>query len=99
MKLLAETTGAFGLIDLSTGQSLKSHRPSVVPLSGFLTARIALGQVAKVADVPDDATDEDFEAYWLDSDGDKDLAVASFLSKFDPDATSAPAPKTNRRNK
>lgn len=99
MKLLAETTGPFGLLDLSTGHTLNSVRPSVIPRSGFIDARIALGQVVKVADVPDEATDEEFEAFWRDSDADRDLAVASFLSKFDPDAAKEPAAKAQRKGK
>lgn len=86
MKFLAETTGSFGLIDLSTGANVNASRPSVVPRSGFIDARIALGQITKVADVPEDTTDVEFEAFWNDSDGDRDLAVAAFLSKFDPEA-------------
>jgi hypothetical protein len=78
---------------------LNATRPSVIPRSGFIDARIALGQIVKVADVPDEATDDEFEAFWRDSDGDRDLAVASFLSKFDPEAPQAPAPKPSRRGK
>jgi hypothetical protein len=93
VKLLAETTGPFGLLDLSTGQTLNANRPSVVSRSSFIDSRIALSQIVKVADVPDEVTDMDFENFWRDSDGDRDLAVASFLSQFDPEAPQAPAPK------
>lgn len=99
MKLLAETTGSFGLLDLSTGHALNSHRPSVIPRSPFIDSRIALNQIVKVADVPDEATDEAFEAFWNESDGDRDLAVASFLSTFEPDAAKAPATKNTRKVK
>ena len=93
MKLLAETTGPFGLIDLATGHTLNANRPSVVTRTGFVDARIALGQIVKVADVPDEATDDDFEGYWISCDGDRELAVASYLSKFDPEAPRAKSRK------
>ena len=98
MKFLAETTGSFGLLDLATGANVNATRPSVIPRSGFIDARIALGQITKIADVPADVTDEDFEAFWIDSGGDRDLAVASFLAQFSPEAepASTPAPKQRR---
>ena len=91
MKLLAETTGEFLLHDLSTGQTLQSSRPSVIARSGFIDARIALSQITKIADVPDQASDEDFADYWATSEGDRDLAIASYLSTFEQPA--APEPK------
>lgn len=97
MKLLAETTGNFMLHDLSTGQSLQANRPSVINRSAFIDARIALSQIAKVADVPATVTDEDFEAFWTDSGGDRELAVASFLSQFAPEAADTPAPSNKQR--
>lgn len=87
------------LHDLSTGDSIHAGRPSIVKRSGFVDARIALNQVVKVADVPDEADDDDFLTFWMDSEGDRELAIASFLSKFDPEAVKAPAPKSNQRNK
>lgn len=92
MKILAETTGDFLLLDLSTGDTLEAHRPSVVSRSGFLDARIALHQVTKLADLPDDATDAEFAGYWTESEGDKALAVESYLSKFE-------APVAKKRSK
>ena len=88
MKMLAETSGEFMLLDIGEGQAIQSHRPSVVVLSGFIQSRIALGQITKVADVPQEATDAEFEAYWNDA-GDRDLAISSYLSKFEE----APKPK------
>jgi hypothetical protein len=90
VKILAETTGDFMLHDLSTGQSIQAGRPSVITRSGFVDARIAISQVVKVADLPDEATDEEFASFWADSDGDQELAVASYLSKFDPEAPATP---------
>ncbi len=94
MKLLAETTGEFMLVDSSSGESIPSSRPAVITVSQFYNSRIALNQVVKVSDVPDEASDEEFQKFWEDSDGDRDLAVASFLSSFD-----AEAPKPKGRGK
>lgn len=95
MKMLAETKGDFMFLDLSVGQRINSHRPSVVVVTDFLNARIGLGHIIKVADVPDEATDEEFEAYWKESE-DRNLALAAFLSKFDTDAAMTTAPRVRR---
>lgn len=95
MKMLVETTGAFMLLDLSLGQTVQGHRPSVVAQSDFLNARIALHQVTKICDLPDDATDEEFETYWTDAE-DRELAIASYQSKFDAEAAPAAMPKNRR---
>lgn len=95
MKILAETTGDFMLHDLSSGQTVQATRPSVITRTGFIDARIAINQVVKIADLPEDATDEDFVGFWTES-GDRDLAIASFVSKSDPEAA---APKPQRKGK
>lgn len=87
------------LHDLATNQSLQAVRPSVISRSSFVDARIALGQIVKVADVSDEASDGEFAAFWRDSDGNRDLAVASFLSKFDPDASTDVDSKPPRKVK
>ncbi|WP_454287254.1 hypothetical protein [Rhizobium arsenicireducens] len=83
MKMLLETTGEFMLMDLSVGQTLVSHRPSVATRTPFIDARIALNQIVKLADLNDEATDEDFEEYWLSSE-DRVLAIASFAETYGP---------------
>jgi len=82
VKILVETTGEFMLTDISTGQTIYNHRPGVIEQSVFFDARIALGQISKLADLTADATDEEFDKFWVDSDGKSELAVDSFLSKF-----------------
>lgn len=84
-KILIETTGEFMLTDMSNGQTIQSHRPSVVERTSFVDARSALGQIVKLADVPDEATDTDFAGYWTDA-GQADLAISSFLSQFEVEA-------------
>lgn len=99
MRMLAETTGDFMLVDMAAGQTIPAFRPAVVARTAFIDARIALGQIVKVADLPAEATNEEFQAYWKEA-GDRDLAISSFLSKFEPAAEEAPAdeaPRTQRR--
>ncbi|KQS84260.1 hypothetical protein [Rhizobium sp. Leaf383] len=93
-KILAETTGEFALIDLSVGQHIAPHRPSVVLMTDFVIARTTLNQIAKIAELPDEAADADFEGFWLES-GDRDLAISSFLSTFEQE--DAPAAKRKGR--
>jgi hypothetical protein len=99
MKFLAETTGGFMLVDMGTGQTIQASRPSVIDRSPFVDARIALNQVVKIADLSAEATDGEFAEFWRES-GERDLAISSFLSKFDASAPAedAEAPK-KRGNK
>lgn len=97
MKLLVQTTGKFMLIDSITGNPIEHNRPSVVEPSGFIQHRSMIQQVKHIADLSDEATDAEFHKYWKESEGDKDLAIASFVEKFgvksqsEADEKSAPA--------
>lgn len=83
MKNLIETTGEFQLMDTSTGFLVPHDRPSVPPgPSEFINSRATLGQVKVLASVSDDATDEEFAKFWVECEGDKELAIQSFTSKF-----------------
>ena len=83
MKVLAETTGTFQLVDFSEDrQVLQAHRPSVVTMSNFLQMRIAAQQLRILGKVNDEATDEEFAKFWTDSE-DSELATASFLSAYE----------------
>lgn len=81
------------LLDIGAGQALQSHRPSVIEMSGFVHQRIALGQIVKVADLPDEATEAEFSEFWEASEN-RELAISSYLSKFED-----PAPVTSTRKK
>lgn len=80
MKLLLETTGQFMLSH--HGDEVQAERPSVVSNTNFFNHRIALGQVKILGKLTDDASDQEFLKYVVDSDWDLPLAVDSFLSKF-----------------
>lgn len=97
MKVLVETTSSIMLVDPLSGDVLPWNRPAVMRWTTFLDTRTGLGQVKVLAnEIPDDATDEDWEGFWNDSDQEKDLAVASFMSAVKPEPKPAPkkaAPK------
>lgn len=88
MKLLIETTGDFLLLDPSSGLEIHWNRPTVSPMTNYIQHRMAFGQLNVIAnDLGDDATDEEFEKYFLDSKRDQDLAVQSFIAAFGPEGT------------
>jgi hypothetical protein len=83
-KALIETTGRFGLIDISGGQTVRSRRPNVVIYTHFLQQRFAIKQIRVLCStLKEEATDEQFVAYLKESDGDVELATKSFLAAFD----------------
>ena len=86
MKMLVETSGKFMLSDMTVApaQEIVSRRPSVVQNSHFVQQRVSLGQVQILGELNDDATDEEFQAYWKESETAKQ-AVAAFLSSFGKD--------------
>jgi hypothetical protein len=90
MKVIAHTTGSFQLIDNLSGDLVSAHRPSVVSRTSFITARLAIGQLAILTEVPDAAKDEEFAKHWKESDGDMELAVQSFISTFEQAEDDAP---------
>lgn len=83
--MLVETTGDFMLVD-PNGQAIQSHRPSVVVSTGFVQSRMALDQIRWLGDLPERATDAEFEKTFKDADGDGLLATASFLNEYLPTA-------------
>ena len=95
MKLLVETTGPFQIYYPVPEQFARADRPCVVTQSSAMSVGIASGKLKLLGTVNDEATDEEFLAFLKDSKG-KDLAVASFLSKFsdeEPEPEAKPARK------
>jgi hypothetical protein len=106
MKLLVETEGAVQFIDPAHSTHIRGNRPTVAPSSNFIHLKASQGQILVLAqDLKPEATDEVFAEYWAESKGDKDLAVASFLSKYGKDAVEQEqtsedtAPTTTRRRR
>ncbi len=94
MQNLVETTGEFMLVDPGTGNEIAHNRPSVCGATHFVASRVALGQVTVLSNqIPNDLTDKDFAKFWSESNGDKDLAVQSFLASFGPKEEDQEAPK------
>lgn len=80
MKMLVETTGPFMLVDPTTNIKINAFRPSVVKMSSFFQARVAMKQVnVVISALVDEATDEDFVKVWQK---DKKTAVETFNSRF-----------------
>lgn len=101
MKLLVETTGDFMLACPYTAQIVSSSRPSVVSPTPFIEARIGMRQLKVFSNkVGADATDAEFEKYWIESNGDPEFALESFLSTFElrPEPKPVDKPKRGQRS-
>lgn len=88
MKYLVETSGPFMLIDISVEAEIQADRPTIVAPTSFLMAAASRGQLRILRnDLPDEADDVEFSAFWS---ADTDLAVEAYLSKFSPEAEDDP---------
>lgn len=79
-----ESGGKAGYIEPNTGQVISSRRPTVVTNTGFVSELISNGSLELLApNLPPEANDDDFAATLVESDGDVELAVASYVSNFE----------------
>ena len=93
-KVLAETTKPIMLLEPTSGQMLGHDRPYVIDYSSFFESRTGKGEIRIIeAELPDTATDKEFEECLKASDGDVALAVASFISIVKPETKPEPKPK------
>lgn len=100
MKLLVETTGEFQLINAVNGTRIRFNRPTVVDSDSFVQSHIAYGHLKVFTHtLVDEATDADWEVWLAEAEGDIDLAVASYLTKFDAEAAKEPEVKTKAKGK
>lgn len=91
-KLFVTTTGAFNIMDPVTGYLVQRRRPHVVPAGGFVDRHLALGDLnVHPHKLPDEADDAEFAKWFVDSNGDAELAMASYASKFLPSPEEPPA--------
>jgi len=102
--IIAQTTGQFDLLDPHTLREVSYDRPYCIKPTVFIDQRAARGDVKIIAtDLPDEASDELWASYLAESQGDLDLAVASFKSAFEPkdagEGEKAPEPKAPRAKK
>lgn len=81
-KCIIETIGSIMLVDPITNQFIPEDRPTLVLWTQFCQSRTGAGQIKVLqAGLPLEATDEEFQEFLKESE-DKDLAIASFTSKF-----------------
>ena len=80
---LVETTGSFQL--MGPTYLIRFEGYTVVPNDSFVSSEISRERVRLIASLHEDATDEEWLNYLKDSDGNLELAVASFLARFGPD--------------
>jgi hypothetical protein len=62
--MVVETTGDFMLQDVTMGQDIQPHRPTVVKNSAFVQQRIASDHI-RVLDPETDMTDDELNKKWL----------------------------------
>ena len=79
MKFLVKTTGNFQLVHGT--QRIPSNRAAVISQAHFWTSRVSVGQVTILAELVDEATDQDWVDTLADSGSEK-LAVAYFVDNF-----------------
>ena len=90
MKVLVKTTGRFMLMFPMTREEVPHNRPAVVTQQSGIDQQIAAGQIKVLSPklLPDDASDVEFAKFWAESAAAEDqeaLAVAAFLSTFEPE--------------
>jgi len=99
MKLLCETTDNFMLIDyFNGGDTVESYRPCVVRPSQFFQMHAAAHRLRIIAQVNDEATDQEFLSYLKDAE-DEELAVASFVDAYPLEQVEKPKATVGRPRK
>ncbi|BCJ91785.1 hypothetical protein IZ6_25200 [Terrihabitans soli] len=93
MKLIVETTGDFQLLDPTNGKVIRYDGLTVTDESPFLSSRAAIGQVRVVAQVNDEATDEELRKYAEECKGDQTLLLESFLASYGVEVEGQPEPE------
>jgi hypothetical protein len=91
-KALVENVGAFEYLIPESGEYIRFQGATVVRMTGFISSKIATGQVRLVGALTKDATDDEYIKYIRDSGGNHALASASFLSKYGVSAEPVPIP-------
>lgn len=94
--IIVETTGAWSLMLPNHAGTIHRLRPTVVENSDFVQRQVAVKQCRILAtDLPDEATDNEFVAFWIESGKDKELAIESFKASF---LVPTPAPSPRRKS-
>ncbi|PZP71773.1 hypothetical protein [Methylorubrum populi] len=93
MKILVSTTGSFQLMNSAQEELVRADGLTVVQKSLFWGEHIAEGRVTIEGQVNDEASDAEWLETLRESDGNQDLALASFLDRYPVTAASARAPE------
>ncbi len=93
MKILVETTGAFQLLHPELHEHVRRHGKTLIEKSQWAHEKTSIGQLRVVAQLNDEASDAEWLDTVKDSDGDEELALASFQDRFPVDAESAQRPE------
>lgn len=93
MRLVVETTGDFQVLHAEQRELARAQGYSVVEKAQFWHERISIGQVIVKGQVNDEATDAEWLETVRESDGNLDLALASFLDRYPVDEASAKKPE------
>lgn len=85
MKHIVQATKPIALMDPNNGQEIE-QKPSLIVHTQFVAVRVGLGEVKiLVADVPEEATNAEFQKFIVEAEGDYELAIESFMSQYKPE--------------
>jgi hypothetical protein len=99
LKLFVKTTGAFILMDPAGEQVIMPGRVHVARSGYFVQNQLTLGHLTVFRhELPDEASDAEFQAWLVESNGDEELAMDSYASRFAPAAPPPPEPKPRGRS-
>jgi hypothetical protein len=101
LKVIAQTTSSILLMDPINRDTISYDKPTVVTWGHFFEARAGKGQIKTLAsNLPDEASNEEFQEYLKEAEGKIDLAVASFISQFEEEeeAEKPTPPKKEKKN-
>ena len=91
MKSIVKPIESIMLINPETREVVWNNRPSVVTWTNFIAQNVGAGVLSVLAtDLPEEADDEAFEAYFKEA---PEMAVDSYVSSF------APAPEEKKKPK
>lgn len=98
MKVLLITQDSCTRLNTIAGEVIEAFRPSVVTITEFVNSLVMKRLVKPVGfELPDTATDVEFEKFFIDSDKNVDLAIDSYLSKISQETRSGDEPESEGR--
>lgn len=91
MKLLVETKDDLQVVGQGEELHARHNRPSVVRSIAFITSHVSSGNLVMLAQLTDDASDEEFAAEWAKADTDEKRAElkTTYASTYAPEGAKA----------